>query len=76
MFSWRGQKARGVGVIKERRTCERDRRGRVRERDRHLLDSGDVRNEGLIVYEVEKLLQLMEVRQEVVTNPLKDTNYN
>lgn len=44
----------------------------VRELDRHLLDSGDVCNEGVVVHEVEKLLQLMEVRQEVVTDPLKE----
>lgn len=40
----------------------------------HLFDFGDVPNEGVIVYKVQKPLQLVQVTDVVLTNPLKKNN--
>lgn len=39
--------------------------------DRYLLNSSDVSDERVIVGKLEDVLQLMEVSQEIITNPLQ-----
>lgn len=37
----------------------------------HLFDFGDISNEGIIVHKVQKPLQLVQVTDVVLTNPLR-----
>ena len=40
----------------------------------HLFDFGDITDEGIVVHELQKILQLVEVSDVIVTNSLNTTH--